>query len=77
MQKIKLFIMVLALTSLLAVGSPARSRAEDMDGMPPATVLVQDRENKMLVKHNFVYDAGMLFPMETDVDSGFYVKVRQ
>lgn len=73
MIKIKLFAMALVLASMLALGNPGMTRAANVLEIPPAIVFVQDKDNRMLVKHNFKYDEGMLIPGDMDVDEGFFV----
>lgn len=74
MKNIKLLVVMLAVVSVLAIGAPSATRASDYYEMPPAIVLVQDKNDKMMLKHNFESDNGINIPWNTDVDPGFYVQ---
>ena len=76
MLKIKLSLIVLALVAVLSAGTPNMAKASDAYEMPPAIVFIQDKDEKMLLKHNFVFDQGMMIPGNTDMDKEFFVEVQ-
>lgn len=75
MKKIKLILIMIVLAFLLSFGNPVVTGASSSIILPPAIVLVQDKNNKMLVKHNFVYDQSIFVPGDTQNDPGFYVNI--
>lgn len=76
MKTIKLLIMVVAISAALSFGSPAAVRASSVVETPPAVVFVQDKNNSMLLSHDFKYDNGMLVPVGTNnVDEGFSAQI--
>ena len=77
MRTIKISILLVALTALIYLGSPSPVKAAGFYEMPPAVVFVQDGTGSMLLKHNFVFDDGMLNNnYSADVDEGFSVPVQ-
>lgn len=75
MRKIKLLLVLIALVSFLSFGTPAATRASGYYETPPAVVFVQDRNDKMLVRHNFQYDKRIFIPGNTEKDPGFYINI--
>ncbi|MCX7710743.1 MAG: hypothetical protein N2484_12965 [Clostridia bacterium] len=73
MRKLKIVLAVLMLSCMLVLGNPGTVSAVSRYETPPAIVLVQDRNNKMLLKHNFIFDDGMLVPGGSANDDGFWV----
>ena len=79
MRNIKILTIALLLGVMLTVGQPGVTRASqtDISTIPPAITLVQDKENPMLVKHNFKFDNGNLVTAgEADIDTGFFVEIK-
>lgn len=74
MIKIKLFIAAVVVSSMLSFGAPVVSQTVDVTQMPPAVVFVQDRNDNMILRHNFVHDNRLLVPWDNGVDKGFWVK---
>jgi hypothetical protein len=75
MQKIRLLLALFVLTLILSFGTPVVTRASSNIELPPAIVFVQDRNEKMLVKHNFVFDENIFIPGGTNNDQDFYVNI--
>jgi hypothetical protein len=75
MNRIKLLLAVVLLASVLSFGTPVVSKASGNVGMPPAVVFVQDKNNKMLVNHNFNYDKRIFIPGNNYNDPGFYINI--
>ena len=75
MKQIKFLFIIVIFAAMLAFGNPSVTGASANAGMPPAIVLVQDENNKMLVNHNFVYDTRIFVPGDTESDPEFYVNI--
>ena len=75
MNKIKISLLAMALISLLFLGSPVPAKAINTYEMPPAVVMVQDKNSRMLLNHNFTGDDGMPVTIGGNVDEGFYVEI--
>jgi hypothetical protein len=76
MNKVKLLILMLAVTSMLSLGTPAPTRARGALEMPPSIVFVQNKGNGMLLSHNFTFDDWISVDIDDDMDDGFYVYVQ-
>lgn len=76
MKQIKFLLIIAIFAALLSFGNPTVSRASTDTGFPPAIILVQDENNKMLVNHNFVNDMQLFVPGDTESDPGFYVNIQ-
>jgi hypothetical protein len=75
MNKIKILLVVVLLASVLSFGTPVVTRASENARIPPAVVFVQDKNDKMLVSHNFSSDERIFVPGDNYNDPGFYIKI--
>lgn len=67
--------MIIIFAAMLSFGNPAVAKTTADVGLPPAIVLVQDENNKMLVNHNFKNDMQIFVPGGKHNDPGFYVNI--
>lgn len=75
MAAMRKLAITLTIASILALGSPSIIKASNIYEKPPAVVFIQDKDDGMLLNHNFKYDNGMLVNRNSNVDESFWVKV--
>jgi len=73
MKKIKLALTALILFAALAFLQPMPANADLLASVPPAMVFVKNKEDEMLLKHNFEADNGIYIPWDTSIDEGFFM----
>lgn len=77
MNKTKLILAVILISSILLIGQPAVKTvtASGIFTDVPAVVFVQDKNNKMLINDGFESDNKLYVSIDHDVDIGFYFTV--